>query len=119
MYNKKENMDKLVQFSLKTYQKFVRNYLHPNTPYKNILLYWSPGSGKTFGTLAITEQYADFIKMFIWFFLGLIKFRILTCTIRVPHKTIIFNCKTMSVPKVNRNAVSGIPKISDFSEHRH
>lgn len=50
-------------YSLKTFQKFVRVWMNPNTPYKNLLLYWSPGSGKTTGSISITEPYVALIKL--------------------------------------------------------
>lgn len=38
---------------LAMYQQFVSKYLDFNSPYKNILLYWSVGSGKSLGSINI------------------------------------------------------------------
>ena len=35
---------------LSSYQKFVANYINPNTPYSRLLMKWNTGTGKTVGS---------------------------------------------------------------------
>lgn len=44
-------------FSFKDHQKYVRNFISPLTPYNSLLIVHSTGSGKTFTTYGITEQF--------------------------------------------------------------
>lgn len=46
-------------FSFKDHQKYVRNFISPLTPYNSLLIVHSTGSGKTFTTYGITEQFRD------------------------------------------------------------
>lgn len=43
-------------FELKSYQKFVRDYLQIDSPYRGILLYHGLGSGKTCTSIAVAEN---------------------------------------------------------------
>ena len=47
----------------KDHQKFVRNFISPMTPYHSLLMVHSTGTGKTFTTLGITEQFRDITFM--------------------------------------------------------
>jgi len=62
LYNSENNLSKILNFNLTSFQLLVKNYLNPNTPYKNLLLYWGTGTGKTYGALTITEQYNSYLK---------------------------------------------------------
>ena len=44
-----------------SYQKFVSNYINPNTPYTRLLMKWKTGTGKSIGALSIA---LNFIKFF-------------------------------------------------------
>lgn len=44
-----------------SYQRFVANYINPNTPYSRLLMKWQTGSGKTIGSLSVAM---NFIKYF-------------------------------------------------------
>jgi superfamily II DNA or RNA helicase len=45
--DKGDPCNKTINFELKAYQKFIGKYLDFNSPYKNILLYFGLGAGKT------------------------------------------------------------------------
>jgi len=73
LYNKKEYLDYQTyennvknkisffpkDYSLFPHQIFVKHFMSPTTPYRNLLLFHSTGSGKTCSTIQITEQYKD------------------------------------------------------------
>ena len=40
-------------------QKFVENFINPNTMYSRILLNWQTGSGKTIGALSIAQKFVE------------------------------------------------------------
>jgi len=44
-------------------QKFVENFINPNTMYSRILLNWQTGSGKTIGALSIAQKFVENFKM--------------------------------------------------------
>lgn len=44
-------------FVISAHQKFVKEYLGPQTPYNGLLLYHGMGSGKTCSAIGITEEY--------------------------------------------------------------
>ena len=46
-------------YALFPHQIFVKHFMSPTTPYRNLLLFHSTGSGKTCSTIQITEQYKD------------------------------------------------------------
>ena len=46
-------------FTFKEHQQYVRNFMSPITPYQSLLVVHSTGSGKTFTTFGITEQFRD------------------------------------------------------------
>lgn len=45
-------------FSLTVWQRFVKNYLSPSTPYNGILLFHGTGTGKTCTAISIAEQFS-------------------------------------------------------------
>jgi len=45
-----------------SHQKLIKNYINPNTPYKNLLVMWGTGVGKTLGAIAIAESFRPYIK---------------------------------------------------------
>lgn len=50
-----------------SYQKFVRDYMRPQNPYRGMLVYQSPGLGKTRIAVATSEQYrAQGIKVIVF-----------------------------------------------------
>jgi hypothetical protein len=42
---------------LLSYQRFIQNYMNPNTPYKRILMKWQTGTGKSIGALSIAMNF--------------------------------------------------------------
>jgi len=62
-YDSDTRLEGITEFSESSFQKIVANYMNPNTPYKNLMLFWSTGSGKTYGSLTIAEQYNEYIGM--------------------------------------------------------
>lgn len=44
-------------------QRFVENFINPNTTYSRILLNWQTGSGKTIGALSIAQKFVENFKM--------------------------------------------------------
>ena len=50
-----ENRD----FSRSTVQNFVSSYIHPDTPYKGLLLWHGVGVGKTCGAISISENFLN------------------------------------------------------------
>jgi hypothetical protein len=60
LWRKKEFRDCLhmdLVNGLYSHQEFVKRYMAPDTPYRSILLFHKTGSGKTFSSIAISEQY--------------------------------------------------------------
>ena len=51
-----ENNKKRNGFELRPYQKFIRDYLSFESPYRGILLYHGLGSGKTCTSITIAEN---------------------------------------------------------------
>ena len=49
-------------FNLSNYQRFVKTFMSPNTPYNGILLFHGTGVGKTCSAVQIAEQFKDFYK---------------------------------------------------------
>lgn len=45
------------EFVLSPHQEFIKNFIHPSTPYNGILLYHGMGSGKTCSAIGISEQF--------------------------------------------------------------
>jgi hypothetical protein len=65
----KDNPDELCKrsneddsFKLLPQQMFLRNLISPNTPYSNVLIFHSMGSGKTRGAISIAEGFKDYIR---------------------------------------------------------
>lgn len=57
--------DKLCQneeFTLSPHQEFIKNFIHPNTPYNGILLYHGMGTGKTCTAIGVSEQFRNVHK---------------------------------------------------------
>jgi hypothetical protein len=57
-FNLNEAFSSRMQFT--PYQNFVRNFIHPNTPYTRLLMVWDTGLGKTLGSFAIAQNFIDF-----------------------------------------------------------
>jgi len=60
--DKKNKLCKKEGFTLSPHQEFVKNFIHPNTPYNGILLYHGMGSGKTCTTIGVSEQFRNIHK---------------------------------------------------------
>ena len=45
------------EFVLSPHQEFIKNFIHPSTPYNGILLYHGMGTGKTCTAIGVTEQF--------------------------------------------------------------
>lgn len=52
------------KLELKNYQEFITKYLDYNSPYRDILLYWSVGSGKTIGAIAVYNSLYSYSPAF-------------------------------------------------------
>jgi len=50
------------EFELSPHQLFVRNFMSPDTPYNNLLMYFGLGSGKTCAAIGIAEEMRRFMK---------------------------------------------------------
>jgi len=50
------------EFELSPHQLFVRNFMSPDTPYNNLLMYFGLGSGKTCAAIGIAEEMRKFMK---------------------------------------------------------
>ena len=55
-----EDKCKSEQFNLSNYQRFIKTFLSPNTPYNGVLLFHGTGVGKTCSAIQIAEQFKDF-----------------------------------------------------------
>ena len=53
--NYRDEMCGKERIMLRSQQLFLRNYINPNTPYKNILIFHGTGTGKTCAAVAIAE----------------------------------------------------------------
>lgn len=60
--NRKEQLCKQEEFTLSPHQEFVKNFIHPNTPYNGILLYHGMGTGKTCTAIGVSEQFRNVHK---------------------------------------------------------
>ena len=47
-------------FALSPHQEFIKNFLHPTTPYNGVLLYHGMGSGKTCSAIGVAEQFRKY-----------------------------------------------------------
>jgi hypothetical protein len=45
---------------LHSYQQFVDNFMNPNTPNTRLFMQWSPGMGKTIGSLSIALKFINY-----------------------------------------------------------
>lgn len=50
------------KFSLTPNQRFLKNFIHPSTPYNSLLLYHSVGVGKSLSAIGIAEQFINFYE---------------------------------------------------------
>lgn len=48
------------KFSLTANQRFLKNFIHPSTPYQSLLLYHSVGVGKSLSAIGIAEQFINY-----------------------------------------------------------
>lgn len=48
------------KFVLSPHQEFIKNFLHPTTPYNGVILYHGMGSGKTCSAIGIAEQFRKY-----------------------------------------------------------
>ena len=53
------------EFSLFSYQKFIRDYLQINSPYRGVLLYHGLGVGKTCSSIAVAEILKSYKKVVV------------------------------------------------------
>lgn len=60
--DKKNKLCQQEEFTLSPHQEFVKNFIHPNTPYNGILLYHGMGTGKTCTAIGISEQFRNIHK---------------------------------------------------------
>jgi hypothetical protein len=70
--DKEDSLCQQEEFTLSPHQEFIKNFIHPNTPYNGLLLYHGMGTGKTCTAIGVTEQFrnihkynADFKKIWI------------------------------------------------------
>lgn len=57
--DKQKLLCKKEDFRLSSHQEFMKNFIHPNTPYNGIILYHGMGTGKTCTAIGITEQFRN------------------------------------------------------------
>lgn len=50
------------EFTLSPHQEFLKNFIHPKTPYNGILLYHGMGTGKTCTAIGVSEQFRNVHK---------------------------------------------------------
>lgn len=50
------------EYELQTQQRLIRNYINPHTPYRNLLVMWGTGVGKTLGAISIAENFREYIR---------------------------------------------------------
>lgn len=60
--DKENNLCNFQNFTLSPHQKFVKNFMSPNTPYNGLILYHGMGSGKTCSAIRITEEFRKYNK---------------------------------------------------------
>lgn len=46
--------------SLHSYQRFINNFMNPNTSFTRLLLKWTPGMGKTIGSLSLALSFINY-----------------------------------------------------------
>lgn len=87
--NKNVGCDNTV-FSLTKNQKFVKNFIHPSTPYNSILLFHDVGVGKTLTAVSIAEQFINSLRK---------KIIVITpANLKENFKKQIFNIKRLDQP---------------------
>jgi len=47
-------------FNLSNYQRFIKTFISPDTPYNGVLLFYGTGVGKTCSAVSIAEQFKNF-----------------------------------------------------------
>ena len=60
--DKKNKLCQQEEFTLSPHQEFLKNFIHPNTPYNGILLYHGMGTGKTCTAIGVSEQFRNVHK---------------------------------------------------------
>ena len=60
--DKKNKLCQQDDFTLSPHQDFIKNFIHPNTPYNGILLYHGMGTGKTCTAIGVSEQFRNIHK---------------------------------------------------------
>lgn len=60
--NKDNKLCQQEEFTPAPHQEFIKNFIHPNTPYNGILLYHGMGTGKTCSSIGVTEQFRNLHK---------------------------------------------------------
>jgi hypothetical protein len=50
------------EFEFQSQQRLIRNYINPHTPYRNLLVMWGTGVGKTLGAIGIAENFRPYIR---------------------------------------------------------
>lgn len=66
--SKKKTFDQIcfpAEYNLQIPQKFVAEYINPNTPYKRILIYHKIGGGKTCAAITIAEKFIPNKKIIV------------------------------------------------------
>lgn len=65
-YKKRDEGSSFLQTyrSLFPHQVWVKHFMSPNTPYRNLLLFHSTGSGKTCSAIQIAEQYRPYVDSY-------------------------------------------------------
>lgn len=53
------------EFKLQLPQLFLSKFIHPDTPYKGLLVYHSIGSGKTLSAISVAEEWKHFKKIMV------------------------------------------------------
>lgn len=57
-----KNNLKSKEFELEPHQNFLKNYIHPDTPYNGIMVYHGTGVGKTCSAISIAEGFKKTLK---------------------------------------------------------
>ena len=52
------------KLSLYRHQSFLSNFIHPNTPYKGLLIFHGVGTGKTGTAISIAENFKEIVKKY-------------------------------------------------------
>jgi superfamily II DNA or RNA helicase len=93
LLNKREIADNKTNelYCLEYYQRIVSNYIHPLSPYNEILLFYKTGVGKTLSSIAIAENFKKDYTIIV-----LIKNKIIES---VFENELIYTCSNYSTPQ--------------------